>query len=111
MPQTLYSTHKSPRHGIEFDRVPTVKASIRGGSKVKHRAGEYGPILDCVLEMADDISTGNGVSVESAVSQVLADEGWRILPTHRAAIVARLTQQTSCAWMGRPASTYTTVEF
>lgn len=90
MPQPLYAIHRSPRHGFEFDRVPTVRGSIRGGSVVAHYAESYGPILDCVFEMASDISSANGWPPEDAVAHVLRDEGWRLLPTHRAAIVARL---------------------
>lgn len=90
MPQSLHATHKSPRHGFEFDRVPTVRGSMFGGSIVRHYAESYGPILDCVFEMADDIASANGCTADAAVSQVLRDERWRLLPTHRAAIVARL---------------------
>jgi hypothetical protein len=81
----------SPRHGFAFDQVPTVKGSMYGGSIVRHFPDSYGAILDCVYEMADDISNGNGVSIERAIDQVLKDEGWRILPRHRAEIVRRLS--------------------
>ena len=84
---------KSPRHGFVFQSLPTV-----GGGAYPNVCGrtrpeiDYGLILDSVFEMADAITTCNGVTPEHAVAQVLRDEGWRILPTHRAAIVRRLSQ-------------------
>lgn len=91
MPQKI-DARVSPRHSFKFDRVPTVRGSWHGGSIVYHYPESYGPILDCVFEMADDIMTGNGVTAEQAISQVLKDENWKILPTHRRAITARLTK-------------------
>lgn len=81
----------SPRHGFEFSETPTVRGNIHGGSVVRHYPDHYGPILDCVFEMADDISNGNGVSVESAIETVLKDEGWRLLPKHKKMIVKKLS--------------------
>lgn len=90
MPELLYTKHKSPRHGFLFDRVPTVRGSMYGGSIVRHHPESYGPILDCVFEMADDIATSNGVTPAAAIEQVLKDEGWRVLPTHKKEILKRL---------------------
>jgi hypothetical protein len=50
----------------------------------------YGPMLDSVLEMAEDLMGGNGISAERAVNQVILDENWSILPTHRKLIVELL---------------------
>lgn len=86
----LYRTLKSPRHGFSFNAVPTKKASMYGGSLTVHYPESYGPILDCVYEMAVDIAAANAVSDESAIATVLRDEGWRVLPTHRAQILQRL---------------------
>lgn len=80
----------SPRHGIPFNHLPTIKGSMYGGSIIAHYRDSYGPILDCVFEMADQIATSNGVSTAAAVDQVCRDEGWRVLPRHRAEIVKRL---------------------
>lgn len=82
--------YQSPRHGFKFDHVPTVRASIAGGSLIVHYPDSYGPILDCVFEMADDVATANGLSFDDAINTVLRDEGWSILPTHRALILAKL---------------------
>lgn len=91
MAEKLYRTIKSPRHGFEFSEVPTVRGSIYGGSIVFHYPEYYGPILDCVFEMADQISTSNGIGAEAAIDMVLRDEGWRIIPRHRKQIIARLS--------------------
>lgn len=74
---------KTPRHGIEINFVPTVKGSVYGGSIGRYSNNEYAAILDCVYEMADAISTSNGVSPITAVKQVCQDEGWTVLPTHQ----------------------------
>lgn len=82
----------SPRNGFVFSEVPTVRGSMYGGSAIAHSPKNYGPILDCVYEMADMISTGNGVPASQAIDMVLRDEAWRILPKHRQMIIDRLTQ-------------------
>lgn len=81
----------SPRHGFSFSEVPTVRGNRHGGSVVFHYPDTYGSILDCVYEMADDISNGNGVPVETAIESVLHDEGWRLLPKHKKMIVKKLS--------------------
>lgn len=81
----------SPRHGFKYDRVPTVRGSMYGGGVTPIRHLDYGPVLDCIFEMADDIMTGNGISAAQAVDLVCKDERWRILPRHRKAIIARLS--------------------
>lgn len=80
----------SPRHGFKCDKRPTRSYPPWGGSRPVHGKQDYGPILDCVYEMADDISTSNGVSPEAAIDSVLRSEGWKILPTHRTQILQRL---------------------
>jgi len=80
----------SPRNGFKFDRVPTVKGSTWGYQVTPLYHGDYGPVLDCVFEMADDIMTGNGVTAAQAVEQVCKDERWRLLPRHKKAIIERL---------------------
>lgn len=81
---------KSARHGIPFAHIPTIRGSIYGGSIVKHYPDSYSAILDCVYEMADMVATGNGISIQSAIDLVCADEGWRVLPRHKALIRAML---------------------
>lgn len=82
----------SPRHGIQFDAVPTRRGSVYGGSVIVHHWDWYGSILDCVFEMSADISAGNGVSSAQAIEQVLKDEGWTLLPKHKKMLVIMLNQ-------------------
>lgn len=82
--------HESKRHGFKFDHVPTRRGSMYGGSVIVHYPDSYGAILDCVYEMADDISNGNGVSVESAIASVLRDQDWTVLPRHQRMIADKL---------------------
>lgn len=81
---------KSPRHGFDFDRVPTVRGSQYGGPVVVHYHESYGPILDSVFEMTCDVADANGEDPKSALQTVLRDEGWRVLPRHQKAILARV---------------------
>lgn len=74
----------SQRHGIVFDRVPTFQTFIY------HPPEAYSQILDCVYEMADAVSSANGVALEAAIAQVLKDENWRVLPTHQKQIIEAL---------------------
>lgn len=82
----------SPRYSIPFNRIPAQFVPI--GSYVWHSSknavSNYGPILDCVYEMADMIAESNGVSYNDAISQVLKDEKWSILKTDRETILAKL---------------------
>lgn len=89
----LVGHHKSPRHAIPFKEVPTIKGSMYGGSIVKHPTEFYGPILDCVYEMADQIANGNGETHERAIEIVLKDEGWRVLPKHKKQIIEKLRSE------------------
>ena len=87
----------SARHGFTFSAIPTVGGSAYGGSYpngcgATQPSVDYGQVLDCVFEMAGDLADCNGLSHDRAVDQVLRDEGWRILPTHRAEIIRRLDQ-------------------
>ncbi len=84
----------SPRHGFVFDKVPTVKGSMYGcGGVLVHNSPEdYGCVLDCIFEMALDVSCANGVSAEKAVEEVVQLEGWRILPTHKKRIIQRIEE-------------------
>lgn len=91
MAYTVYP-ERSPRHGFPFNKVPTIRGSVYGGSNIYHHPESYGPILDCVYEMADQIASSNGVTHESAINTVLKDEGWHVLPTHRALILAKLKE-------------------
>lgn len=91
MATPVYKTLKSPRHGFAFDRIPSVRGSIHGGSVTRYHESTYAAILDCVYEMADQIASGNGVTHSAAINQVLKDEQWTILPTHKAAILVRLS--------------------
>lgn len=82
----------SPRHRIPFNHIPTVRGSIRGGSCVVHSRESYGPILDCVYEMADQVATSNGVSVEEAIKSVAEAERWRVMPRHQKLIATMLKE-------------------
>ena len=83
----------SPRHGFVFDKVPTVKGSMYGGSITIYKSPHsYGCVLDCVFEMALDVSCANGISAEMAVGEVVQLEGWRILPTHKKRIIQRIEE-------------------
>jgi hypothetical protein len=81
--------HASPRHGIPFSSVPAQHAQSAMHSYTS-AARAYGPILDCVYEMADMIAESNGVSHDAAISQVLKDEKWSLLAADRATIIAKL---------------------
>jgi len=90
----------SPRHGFKFDKVPTIKGSMYGGGDVYPNGCmatsvdvDYGAVLDSVYEMADAIHTSNGGTTAQAIEQVLRDEGWRILPTHKQMLINRLEQE------------------
>jgi len=87
----LIHPRTSPRHGFPFEHLPTIKGNKYGGSITRHEAENYGPILDCVYEMADQIATSNGVPYEVAITQVCEDENWRLLPRHAKMILARLS--------------------
>ena len=80
----------SPRHGFRCDKRPTRPGPVWGVSLPVNGAQDYSAILDCVYEMAEQVATGNGVHVDTAIEQVLRDEGWKILPSHRAAIRNRI---------------------
>lgn len=83
-PRVTFPTMLSSRHGFPYTSVP----SVRG--QALRQPAEYGAILDCVYEMADAISNGNGIPADQAVDQVCRDEGWRLLPIHKQLIVQRL---------------------
>jgi len=90
MSRKAYKVNKSPRYGFEFDEIPTKRGSTRGGSIVVHYEEDYASILDSTYEMAEQISTGNGIHVNEAVKQVLKDEKWRLLPKHMVQIANQI---------------------
>lgn len=90
MAKRVYLVNKSPRHGFAFNEVPTRRGSPWGGSVVVHYEEAYASILDCVYEMADQVATSNGIHVDAAITQVLKDEGWTLLPQHRKMICNRI---------------------
>ncbi len=82
---------ESPRHGFVFDKVPTMQANSHGGSfEFYESPRSYAHVLDCIYEMTLDIADANGVEPAKAIEQVLSDEGWRILPTHKRMILDRV---------------------
>ena len=84
----------TPRHHIPYDHEPTKKAHVYGGSIDSYPVhGDYGSVLDCVLDMVDKVATSNGISLEKAMSQVLNDELWSVLPSHQALIIAMLKDE------------------
>jgi hypothetical protein len=80
----------SARHGFVFSSTPTIRGSFYGGSVTLYDPQSYGAILDCVFEMADQVSSGNGVTPQQAIRKVLKDEGWRLIPQHEKEIERRL---------------------
>jgi hypothetical protein len=101
MALSLRKTYRSARHGIPYSCVPSkggqyhweygsLGHSLPSGNNTNPK--EYGDILDCVYEMADDISISNGIPVERAIEGVLTSECWRILPTHKRLITTLLAQ-------------------
>jgi hypothetical protein len=82
----------SNRHKIQFNSLPT-KHSMRGSYDIYHDYRDYADILDCVYEMSDMISCSNGVSLERAIDQVLLDEQWTILPSHKKLIATMLQEK------------------
>jgi len=90
MAEKLYQKFVSKRHGFTFDEIPTVRGSIYGGSCSTATPDQYAGILDSVFEMTDQIATSNGTELKAAMDQVLKDEGWRVLPKHRAQIMKLL---------------------
>lgn len=83
-PRVTFTPEKSPRNGFEFSSMPSSKGVAY------YSIMDYAAILDCAYEMARDQAEGNGEPYPAAIEDVLRAEGWRILPTHRAAILARL---------------------
>lgn len=82
----------SPRYGIKYNKIPTVRGSVFGGSVVRHYTECYGNILDSVCEMADVISTGNGISIERAIDVVCKDENWSVLPSDKKKIIEKIKE-------------------
>ena len=80
----------SPRHGFRCDRVPRQRNHVWGGSVPGLGLRDLGPKMDCIYEMAEQVATGNGWPVDKAISQVLKDEGWVLLPTQRKEILNRI---------------------
>lgn len=80
----------TPRYSLKIYSVPTYYGSSYRAPIDYYTPESYKAILDCVYEMTDMVTTSNGVSVEQALSTVLADEGWHILPSHKKMIVKRL---------------------
>lgn len=82
----------SPRHAFPFSKLPAIYYPNTHGDPLGHAGAAYGAMLDSVYEMADDIATGNGWTPERAIDSACTAEGWRILPTHRRMIAARLKE-------------------
>jgi len=80
----------SPRYGFRCDRVPRQRNRVWGGSIPGLGLRDHGPKMDCIYEMAEQIATGNGWPVDQAITQVLKDEGWVLLPTQRKEILNRI---------------------
>lgn len=83
---------KSSRHGIIFESIPTMKGPRFGSSIPRYTSSDYSAILDCVYEMAGMITSSNGVSIDQAIQQVLSDEKWSILPSHKKLIATMLQE-------------------
>jgi hypothetical protein len=82
---------ESPRYRFVFDKVPTMRVNRYGGScEFYSSPRSYGQVLDCIYEMTLDLVDANADEPEKAIEQVLSDEGWRILPTHKKAVLDRV---------------------
>lgn len=81
----------TPRHRLPYADIPTHHGRLACGGIERYTRDTYGGILDCVYEMANMVSTSNGIPVSVAIDQVLRDEHWHILPTHRKLIFSQLT--------------------
>lgn len=77
----------SPRHGFVVQAVPTVN-----GWDWFSEASGYAAVLDCVYEMTLDLVGANAITPAAAVAQVMADEYWKVLPTHVKAIIKRVEE-------------------
>jgi hypothetical protein len=73
----------SPRFGFCYEDLPPKTFKL-------YSKKEYGMILDCVYEMAEQIATSNGWVVGFAIDQLLNDKGWEVLPAHLTAIRNRI---------------------
>jgi hypothetical protein len=81
----------SQRWRFRFGAIPTVDGiAYPNQCGTSRPEDDYACVLDCTYEMACDITDANGVTPDAAISQVLKDEGWRILPTHRRDIIDRM---------------------
>jgi hypothetical protein len=86
-----FQTRFTPRNKIRYDKAPSQPYTVVDQDTTSVEwPKDYGPILDSVYEMADQIMTGNGVSARQAIEQVIKDERWKILPTHIDMLVRRL---------------------
>lgn len=79
---TLELTALSPRNAIPYNEIPSGVT-----------AEDYGAILDCVYEMADDVATANGIGVWTAIGRVLRYEKWILLECHERLIYNLLTEE------------------
>jgi len=75
--------HRTGRYDLPYDEIPTIKGSVWGGSYEPYTPEEYGAILDCVYEMTDMVFHSNGETIHKAMTKVIQDEKWRILPSHQ----------------------------
>ncbi len=80
------------RHSLPFDSIPTMKGSVWGYSIRRYTPEDYSAILDSAYEMVDMIAHSNNTTFKDAMAQVLKDEGWYLLPTHKRMILIRLIQ-------------------
>lgn len=84
---------KTQRNQLPYNRIPTVRVTCMAGlSRDRYDRETYDKILDCVYEMTDMVSTSNGIPLERALYQVLKDEDWYILPSHKDMILAKLKE-------------------
>ena len=86
----LIPLHVTARHKIRFKYLPTKDGGKYCRRKPAYTADEYASILDCVFEMADMVSTSNGIAPYKAIEQVLKDEGWLMVNIHKRMIAKSL---------------------
>lgn len=73
----------SPRYKLAF-------SAVHPSYDILHNVVDYGVVLDNVLDMADAVSTSNGITVAAAIEQVCRDEEWDVLPEDKAMIQREL---------------------
>lgn len=85
MAETVAPTDRplyTQRWSIPYHQVPNDMPNTAYGWP-NTKAEEYGRVLDCIYEMADQIATSNDIKIEDAIDKACRDQGWIVLPKHK----------------------------